>query len=97
MAMGCGCIGHIIFEMGKVIILQYATAQLWREAAMLRPNLVSKEEEGKRRAQALLHYAKETAKPDADTLADHELYILGKMEVQEYEQYLLFKHGQQAT
>ncbi|MDX8382528.1 MAG: hypothetical protein R8M45_00505 [Ghiorsea sp.] len=85
------------FKTGKVIMVEYATAQLWREAAMQRQNLVSMEEEGKRRAQALLHYAKEAAKPDDDTLADHALYILGKMEVQEYEQYLLFKHGQQAA
>ncbi len=30
---------------------------------------------------------------DADTLADQQLYIQGKMELEEYQQYLLFKHS----
>ncbi len=30
---------------------------------------------------------------DADTLADQQLYILGKMDIEEYQEYLLFKHS----
>lgn len=62
---------------------------------MLRENGVSDLVVMERRKQAELHYAKEDVQPDASTLADHELYILGKMDMEEYEQYLLLKHGQQ--
>ncbi|GAV20243.1 hypothetical protein MMIC_P1207 [Mariprofundus micogutta] len=31
---------------------------------------------------------------DPDILNDQQLYILGKMDMEEYEQYLLFKHSQ---
>jgi len=30
---------------------------------------------------------------DADTLADQQLYIQGKMDMEEYQNYLLFKHA----
>jgi len=30
---------------------------------------------------------------DADTLADQEIYIQGKMTHEEYQKYLLFKHS----
>lgn len=61
---------------------------------MQRGNGVSDAEAISRRKQAEAHYQQESVLPDADTLADHELFILGKMDVQEYEQYLLFKHSQ---
>jgi len=77
--------------------LKYTTAQAWRDAAMQRKNSVSAIEAGQRRAKAVLHYAQQQVQPNADILADHELYILGKMDMQEYEQYLLFKHSQQAS
>jgi len=66
-----------------------------REAAMLRPSTISDDEIAERRAKAALHYASENTKPDADMLADHALYILGKMSMDEYEQYLLLKHSAQ--
>ena len=59
---------------------------------MLRESNISEVEISQRRALAAKHYATESVQPDAETLADHELYILGKMDMQEYEQYLLFKH-----
>ncbi len=64
---------------------------------MQRENGVSEEESARRRALAEAHYAQEGVQPDEDIWADHELYILGKMEIEEYEQYLLFKHSQQET
>jgi len=74
-------------------MLDYTTADEWRQAAMLRESAISEVVQQERRAQAAQHYAAADAAPDADTLADHELYILGKMEMAEYEQYLLFKHS----
>lgn len=71
---------------------EYPTAAAWREAAMARPNGVDDLEIARRRTLARQHYAGE-GKPDADTLADHELYILGKMTMDEYQEYLVFKYG----
>jgi len=76
--------------------LEYSNANEWREAAMQRENGISDTESQQRRSQAALFYQQENTTPDADTLADHELFILGKMELEEYEQYLLFKHSAQA-
>jgi len=76
--------------------LEYSNANEWREAAMQRENGISDTESQQRRSQAALFYQQENNAPDADTLADHELFILGKMELEEYEQYLLFKHSAQA-
>ncbi|WP_038247124.1 hypothetical protein [Ghiorsea bivora] len=73
---------------------KYKTAETWRDDAMQREHSVSDVEIASRRKQAEAHYEKEGVTPDADTLADHELFILGKMDMQEYEQYLLFKHSQ---
>ena len=61
---------------------------------MQRENMISQYETDKRRAQAQQFYAQDTSPPDSDILADHELFILGKMDLEEYEQYLLFKHSQ---
>ena len=72
--------------------MDYTTADEWRQAAMLRESAISEVVQQERRAKAAQHYAA-GQKPDSDTLADHELYILGKMEMDEYEQYLLFKHS----
>ena len=74
------------------MVLKYSTANEWRDAAMQRISDISETEIAQRRVMASKHYATEKVMPDADTLADHELYILGKMEMHEYEQYLLFKH-----
>ncbi len=71
---------------------KYKTADAWRDDAMQRKNGVSEAESVQRRKQAQAHY-KHEGMPDADTCADHELFILGKMDIQEYEQYLLFKHS----
>ncbi len=60
---------------------------------MLRESEISEAEITQRRALAAKHYAAENMMPDVEALADHDLYILGKMELVEYEQYLLFKHS----
>jgi len=73
---------------------KYKTADEWRDVAMQREDGVSSKVIASRRKQAEAHYAKENVQPTADILADHELFILGKMDMQEYEQYLLFKHSQ---
>jgi len=73
--------------------MAYETAGQWREAAMRRENGVDEEESRRRREMVRQYHLREGGEPDADTLADYDLYILGKMELDEYEQYLLFKHG----
>ena len=73
--------------------MKYSTADEWRAEAMRRESNISESEITQRRTQALRHYQQEEVMPDADTLADHELFILGKMDMSEYEQYLLLKHS----
>ncbi len=73
--------------------MDYKTAAKWREAAMKRTNGVDEDESGRRREIVQLHQLESGVEADADVRADYELYILGKMEIEEYEQYLLFKHG----
>ncbi len=76
--------------------MKYTTAQQWRDAAMQRANGVSEAESERRREIVRQYQLKEGGEADADRLADYELYILGKMDLDEYQQYLLFKHGSQA-
>jgi len=71
---------------------QYASPSEWREAAMLRSSAVSDDEINQRRAIADAHN-RQHGISDADTLADQQLYIQGKMELDEYQRYLLFKHS----
>jgi len=75
--------------------MSYANAEAWWYAAMQRESTVSANEEQTRRKIAHAHnQLNNIHNPDA--LADQELYILGKMDLQEYEAYLLFKHSPQA-
>jgi len=78
------------------MVHKYQSANAWRDDAMQRENGVSDAEAASRRSQAKSHYTKENMQPTADILADHEVFILGKMDKEEYEQYLLFKHSQNA-
>ncbi|MDQ6988742.1 MAG: hypothetical protein Q9M19_02590 [Mariprofundaceae bacterium] len=77
--------------------MTYNTAKAWWDDAMLRESELSAAEVGQRRAKVDLFFEQAVDKPSADTLLDYELFILGKMDMAEYEQYLLFKHGQQHT
>jgi len=74
--------------------VKYTDASAWRDDAMQRKNGVSEDEISQRREQAERHYKTEGVAPNADIAADHELFILGKMDKKEYEQYLLLKHSQ---
>jgi hypothetical protein len=76
---------------------EYSDADEWRAAVMERPDGVGADEQQLRREMAERHYAKAGEKPDKDALADHELYIRGKMDIEEYQAYLLFKHGRNST
>ena len=73
--------------------MKYTSAKVWLAEAMQRQTALSEVEISNRKAMAAAHYAQEHITPDAETLADHDLYILGKMDLEEYEQYLLLKHG----
>jgi len=77
--------------------VKYTDANAWRDDAMQRENGVSEGEISQRREQAERHYKTEGVVPNADIVADHELFILGKMDKKEYEQYLLLKHSQHAA
>jgi hypothetical protein len=78
------------FEQGE--LMQQKKAQQWYEQAMLRPNGVSEEESERRRQMVQAHHRAEGTEPDCERAADYELYILGKMDIEEYQQYLLFKY-----
>ncbi len=65
----------------------------WRKQAMQGKSSISPEEMLKRRAQAERFYQEQGMTPNADTLADHELFIQGKMTLEEYQQYLVTKHA----
>jgi hypothetical protein len=60
---------------------------------MQRDNTVDEAESMRRRNRVRSHHLASGIEPDADQLADYELYIQGKMEMDEYQQYLLFKHA----
>lgn len=80
-----------------MLALKYANAEVWRADAMQRKNGISDAEIQQRRAKAQQFYLQQDKQPDADTLADHELFILGKMTQDEYEHYLLCKHQTSAA
>ncbi len=65
----------------------------WRKQAMQRASQISPDEMLRRRAQAERFYREQGITPDADTLADHELFIQGKMTLEEYQRYLTIKHA----
>jgi len=70
----------------------YTSAAQWHDAAMQRESLIDAAESGQRRAISDAHNQQHGIS-DADTLADQQLYILGKMDLEEYQDYLLFKHS----
>lgn len=70
----------------------YDNADAWRSAAMKRVSDISDSELRQRKKIANAHNLKEGIN-DADTLADQEIYIQGKMSLEEYQSYLLFKHS----
>lgn len=59
---------------------------------MQRPTTIDAAECQRRRKVADRHNRREGI-ADADTLADQQLYILGKMDIEEYQEYLLLKHS----
>ena len=71
---------------------KYESATEWRDAAMSRPNGVGNAEAEQRRSQADVHNHLHHV-IDPDVLVDQQLYTLGKMGMEEYQAYLLFKHG----
>jgi len=70
----------------------YATAADWYDAAMQRASLIDAAESAQRYAIAAAHNQQHRI-TDADTLADQQLYIQGKMPLEEYQRYLQFKHS----
>jgi len=71
--------------------MTYQNAEEWWYAAMQRQSRINEKEQLTRRKIAQSHN-RENNITAPDTLADQELYIQGKMELAEYEAYLLFKH-----
>jgi len=72
--------------------VRYINADAWRKAAMQRESAIDDAESCRRRENATAHNLKESIS-DANTLADQEIYIQGKMSHEEYQHYLLFKHS----
>lgn len=80
---------------GSLTYMQYESAEQWRDAAMQRENGVDAAESERRREVVVSHHEQEGTTPSPDRLADYELYILGKMELSEYQEYLVFKYSNQ--
>lgn len=70
----------------------FSSAAAWREAAMARSTTIDLVEAERRQAQASEHNDRHEI-ADPDVLTDQQLYIQGKMDMEEYQAYLLFKHG----
>jgi len=66
--------------------------QAWFAAAMIRVSTLDHAQIQQRQAIADAHNACNGIS-NADMLADQKLYIQGRMEMKEYESYLLFKYG----
>jgi len=71
---------------------QFSNTDAWRSAAMQRESCVNAEESCQRARLADAHNNQE-GMTNPDTLADQQLYIQGKMDKDEYQNYLLFKHA----
>ena len=71
-------------------VMPYATPDAWRAAALKRPVGVDAAEQRRRREIAEAHHRRH-GMPDARALADQELYIQGRMGLDEYRDYLLFR------
>ena len=71
----------------------YDTPKQWRDAAMQRPDSIERATSEQRALQAAEHNQQHEIS-DPELLLDQQLYIRGKMDIQEYEAYLLFKHSQ---
>ncbi len=68
--------------------MPYATPDEWRAAALKRAVGVDAAEQQRRRDMAAA-YHHQHGMPDAEALADQELYIQGRMDLAEYQDYLL--------
>jgi len=73
--------------------MRYKTAQAWKAAAMQRPQGVSDIEAERRKRLAYEHVLRNGEKTSGDIWEDYILYITGRMEKEEYQSYLLFKHS----
>jgi len=71
---------------------QYSSAAAWRKAAMRRATVIGASESVHRSEISCAHN-QQLGISDADTLADQQLYVQGKMDLEEYQDYLLFKHS----
>jgi len=65
----------------------------WREAALQRPDGVDDSTIAQRELQAAAHNRQHQMN-DPEIVADQQLYIRGKMDMDEYQAYLLLKHSQ---
>ncbi len=74
----------------------YTSAAAWRRAAMQRSGDWNTAACQQRQKIADAHNQQQGIS-DADTLADQQLYIQGKMKLEEYQDYLLFKHTNQSS
>ena len=73
--------------------MAYKTAKAWKEAAMQRPQGVDDAEMHQREQQARKHVLQEGKQPVGDVWEDYMIYIMGKMDLEEYQTYLLFKYS----
>lgn len=74
----------------------YLNAAVWHAAAMQRSSLCDANKSRQRQTLADAHNQQNNIR-DSNTLADQQLYIQGKMDKDEYQDYLLFKHSKQTS
>jgi len=70
----------------------YSSPKEWKAAAISRVEGISKQESETRQKLADTHN-RQNGTTDLDALEDQQLYICGKMDIEEYQDYLLFKHS----
>jgi len=73
--------------------VKYKTAQAWKASAMQRAQGVSDAELERRSEIARNHIDQHDEGSSAEMWEDYMLYITGRMEIEEYQAYLLFKHS----
>jgi len=73
--------------------MKYETALAWKKAAMHRDQCIGDKEVQRRKQMAKDHVIRNKKEASGDGWDDYMLYIMGKMELEEYQAYLLFKHS----
>ncbi|MDX8398373.1 MAG: hypothetical protein R8K49_08655 [Mariprofundaceae bacterium] len=73
--------------------MKYKTADEWCDSAMQRDSMIDESQQELREKHARDFVLQQGLAHDEGLWQDYQLYIQGKMELEEYQDYLLFKHS----